>query len=576
MARIAVIERAKCINGKGCDLICGAVCPVNRQEKECVSVGDDGKSVIDEKLCIGCGICPKKCPTKCIQIINLPEALSEEPIHRHGVNGFELFSLPTPMFGKVVGIIGQNGIGKSTALKILAGLLKPNLSEIGKEAEYGELIERFKGTEAQGFFEKLKAGEIKISYKPQEVSVIPESFDGKVGDLLKKVDEKGRLDEIVEVLELEKFWDNDIKNISGGELQRVAIAATVLKDANLYMFDEPTSYLDIKQRIKISQFIRSLATEDTAVLVIEHDLIILDYMTDLVNIMYGKGTAYGIVAQPRPTRTAINVYLLGYLKEENIRFRGNEIKFEEKSAAAPTVENILTKWDEFEKKIGNFSLKASFGELYKNEVVGVLGENSIGKTSFVKELSSKDLGGKVSYKPQYLKRKSEPVAMYLKDAAANFKTQLIGPLNIEPLLDKNMDELSGGEHQRVEIVKCLSAEAEIFLLDEPSAYLDVEQRLLVSKIIKDFMFTSEKAALIVDHDLLFIDYLSEKLIVFEGEPAVSGFANKPMSMIEGMNKFLMDLQMTFRRDQDSHRPRANKPGSQKDKEQKRAGKLYYS
>lgn len=575
MSRIAVIEKIKCINTRGCDLLCGSVCPVNRQGAECVKSGANNKAEIVENLCIGCGICPKKCPTKCIQIINLPEELNQEPIHRHGNNGFEIFSLPTPMFGKVVGIIGRNGIGKSTALKILAGIQKPNLGKPGNEGSFEDLIERFKGTESQVFFEKLKKGEIKISYKPQEVEIIPKSFKGKVIELLKKVDEKNELNKIIEILELEKVLDRDISQISGGELQRVAIAATVLKKANLYMFDEPTSYLDIKQRIKISKFIRTLATPDTAVLVIEHDLIILDFMTDLVHLMYGRETAYGVVSQPKNTRVGINIYLSGFLRDENMRFRDNEIKFESRPPPTYKREAIISKWEEFEKSQGEFKLKALSGELYRHEVVGILGENGIGKTTFVKNLAFGEIPAKIAYKPQYMEKTDEPVIVYLHKAISKYKAQLIDPLNIEPLLDKTINELSGGEHQRVEIAHCLSQDADIFLLDEPSAYLDVEQRLAISKVIRDLMFVSEKSAIVVDHDLLFIDYISEKLIVFDGVPAMSGIANKPMNMQDGMNKFLKDLNMTFRRDPDSNRPRANKPESQKDREQKSENKLYY-
>lgn len=582
MTRIAVIEKIKCVNGKSCSLLCAHVCPINRQGKDCVKEGADRKAIIDEKLCIGCGICPKKCPGKCIQIINLPETLKKKPIHRHGVNGFELFSLPTPSFGKVTGIIGKNGIGKSTALKIIAGLLKPNFGEVGKATDYDELIEYFKGSEAQGFFEKLKEGQIKVSYKPQEVDLIPKQFQGKVIDLLKKVDEKEELQKIVNLLELEKVLDTEVSKISGGELQRVAIAACVLKKANLYMFDEPTSFLDIKQRLKISDFIRGLADENTAVLVIEHDLIILDHMTDLVHIMYGREAAFGVVSLPKATRTGINVYLEGFLKEENVRFRDTAIKFYASSPIALKKEKLLTLWDGFEEKIGDrFTLVAEKGELYKSEVVSILGENGIGKTSFVKILAGEGkkeeaIKNKIAYKPQYLKKDELLVMLFLKDAISKYTAQLITPLDIEPLFTKNLSELSGGELQRVMVAKCLSENADVYLLDEPSAYLDVEQRLIVSKVIKDFILTNEKAGLVVDHDLLFVDYLSEKIIVFEGVPAVKGYANTPLSMEAGMNKFLKDINLTFRRDPESNRPRSNKPGSQKDVEQKNAGKLYYA
>ena len=117
-----------------------------------------------------------------------------------------------------------------------------------------------------------------------------------------------------------------------------------MKKANVYFFDEPTSYLDIKQRLKISRFIRSLADEKTAVMVIEHDLIILDYMTDFVHLMYGKQGAFGIVSMLKTTKTGINVYLSGYLKEENTRFRDYKIKFLKKPPVTKQSEHKLTEW----------------------------------------------------------------------------------------------------------------------------------------------------------------------------------------------------------------------------------------
>ncbi|MFH1174650.1 MAG: ribosome biogenesis/translation initiation ATPase RLI [archaeon] len=577
MTRIAVIDKMKC-NPQGCGgYLCMKLCPVNRTGVDCISTGSDKKPVIGEAACTGCGICPNRCPFGAISIVNLPEELESQPIHRYGINGFALYNLPIPVPGKVVGIIGRNGMGKSTALKILAGILQPNLGIVDKEyaATPKELIEHFKGTEAQKFFEQLRDGTVKVSFKPQQVDLIPSQFTGTVRELLKKVDEKNGMDAITQELGLTPFLDTDIKNISGGELQRVAIAATVLKKANVYFFDEPTAYLDIKQRLKVAEFIKKLADAETSVLVIEHDLIILDYMTDQLHLMYGIEGTYGVVSGVKSTKNGINVYLEGFLKEENIRFRDHAIKFDVRPPSKSVHKSVLATWTESRQQLGRFSLDIEQGSIAHHTTVGIVGENGIGKTTFVRTLSE-TASVRVSYKPQYLEQSDEPVLLVLHDAIRNFQTQLIKPLGLQHLLTRKCSELSGGELQRVFIAKCLSRDAELFLLDEPSAYLDIEQRLAVSKIIRDMMFLTGKSCLVVDHDLLFIDYISDELMVFDGQPAIHGIAKGPFGMEQGMNLFLADLDLSFRRDEKSHCPRTNKKESQMDRQQKHEGKLYYA
>src|SRR4030042_2508688 len=181
-------------------------------------------------------------------------------------------------------------------------------------------------------------------------------MSGKVRDLLKKVDERDVFDEVVGALDLRDVLDRDVSQISGGELQRVAIAAAALKKANLYVFDEPSSYLDIRQRISTARFISSLANPDAAVLVVEHDLVILDYMTDLLHLMYARPGAYGIVSLPKSTRNGMNVYLDGYICDENMRFRDYQIKFHTRPPVKAEHLVPITSWHGLKKALGDFSL----------------------------------------------------------------------------------------------------------------------------------------------------------------------------------------------------------------------------
>ncbi len=582
MTRIAIIDKSKHHPDK-CNWLCVDLCPVNRTGKECI-IRREGKDIsIDESLCTGCGICAHRCPYKAISIINLPQELETEPVNRYGENGFALYRLPIPKFGQVVGIMGRNGIGKSTAIKILAGFLKPNLGT-KREVSYEELVKKFRGTEAQNYFQKLKNGSIKVSYKPQKVDDIPKKYKGKVINLLRKVDEKNKLEEFSQKLGINKILQYEIGTLSGGELQAVAIAAAALKEANVYYFDEPSSYLDISQRLRISKFIKSLANEETAIMVVEHDLIILDYMTDIIHLMYGKASCYGVVSQPMASKVGVNTYLEGFLKSENIRFRDKPIAFLEKAPEVAKHINELTKWPKFTKKFKNFELEADEGEIKQKEVVGILGPNAIGKTTFVKMLAGVekpdkgkiDLKLKIAYKPQYIPAESEDLVMVvLHEAIKKYQALIIQPLELEPLFMKRIRDLSGGELQRVSIALCLSQDADLYLLDEPSAYLDVEQRLKVSKVIKEVMESRGTSAMVVDHDLLFMDYLSHRLLVFEGEPSKKGMVHKPLSMEEGMNKLLKTLMITIRREEQTKRPRINKENSVKDREQKETGKYYY-
>jgi ATP-binding cassette subfamily E protein 1 len=568
--RIAVLNSERCRPDK-CNFLCVRVCPIVRSGGEAVTVGEESKKpVINEGLCTGCGICVRKCPFNAICIINLPEEVGM-PVHQYGVNGFRLYNLPSPKHG-VVGIVGCNGIGKTTLLRILSGEVRPNL---GAGADWSLVLERFRGHEVQNYLVGLRDGGIKAAYKPQHVDIIPNHVKGKVRAVLERGDENGNLKWLVGELNLANALDKDMSELSGGELQRVALAACLTKDASVYLLDEPSSYLDVRERLNVARAVRRI--KDRFVFVVEHDLVVLDYISDYVHVIFGVSGAYGIISGVKSVRAGINEYLGGFLKSENMRFR-EEIKFEVTPPRGKSRRSKAVEYPDLEKRYGGFVLHVDAGVLYSPAVLGVLGPNAIGKTTFVKMLAgvvkpdNVDVGmkGALSYKPQYIK----PAGGTVRNLG--IKPELLKTFYVEHLLDSEMGDLSGGELQRVAIADALSKEAGIYLLDEPSAYLDVEERLKLSRYLKRFAFERDASVLVVDHDILLVDYLSEELLVFEGASGEEGMASKPLGLREGMNRFLGQMGVTFRRDPDSGRPRANKPDSQKDREQKSRGEYYYT
>jgi ATP-binding cassette subfamily E protein 1 len=583
--RIAVLDLDKC-EPKKCHYMCIKFCPGVRMGEETIVIDEDTKKpVISEVLCTGCGICIHKCPFDAITIVNLPEEL-EQPIHQFGPNSFRLYRLPIPRENQVLGLLGANGVGKTTAIRILCGEITPNLGECDSQEKH-DLSQYFRGSELQTYFERLESKELKVVMKPQQITKIPTVVKGTVEDVIGKIDERGVSETLYKELGMQEALSKDISSLSGGELQRLALIVAMCREADVYYFDEPSSYLDITQRLNASKAIRELSGSKS-VIVVEHDLALLDYLSDYVHVLYGQPAVYGVCSVPYGVRVGINSYLRGYLKEENVRFRKEEIVFDT-AGKVWKGEEIMLEYPALRKEFEGFVFQGSPGEIHMGEVLGIIGPNAIGKSTFVKILAGVIEGEekfettlKISYKPQYLKSDYEgTVEMVLmqvnrKPLSSLQMTEIVKPLGLERLLENVVSELSGGELQRVSIAVCLLREADMYLLDEPTAYLDVEQRLAMAKVVRRFVEKNEKAAMVVEHDIVSVDYLSDRLIVFSGVPGVEGEASAPVGLKDGMNTFLRSIGVTFRREPESGRPRANKEGSLLDREQKSRGEYYYS
>ena len=595
--RIAVLDLSRC---KPDDCApsehkpCIKYCPrVRTGDETIVLIKDEGRVQITESLCSGCGICIKKCPFSAIHIENVPEELKKDLSHRYAPDGFALFRMIVPKVGKTLGLIGQNGTGKSTCIKLLAGEMKMNLGRFGGETpDWDDIIKHFRGSELQNYLNKLRNKEIKLLHKPQNITDLPKFVQGRVRDLLEKINETDMLDVIINQLGLAATLDRSIDQLSGGELQRVAIAATLLRKADIYLFDEPTSYLDVKERLNMAQMIRNLSNAGKTIIVAEHDLAILDYLSDQVCLLYGKPGAFGIVSHPQGVRMGINIYLDGYLRDENMRIREEPIRFHERPPAAGfNSGDIIFSFYGMKKRLGDFILETQGGEIHAGEIIGILGPNGIGKTTFINLIAGTiqpDEGSmpqkklKVAVKPQYISTDDpRPVNLILADIKkksdldSSFFKRIENKLELFPLMERHLTELSGGELQRVTIAQCLMQSADIYLLDEPCAFLDVEMRLQVARLIRRSIEDYKKSAFVVEHDIITQDFIADSLLVFEGIPSKYGKVNPPVDLRTGMNLFLKDMNITFRRDPHSGRPRVNKIGSRLDQLQKQKGEFYY-
>ncbi len=596
LTRIAIVSDDKC-KPKKCRQECRKSCPVVKTGKLCIEVTPTSKiAFISETLCIGCGICVKKCPFGAINIINLPTNLEKEVTHRYSANSFKLHRLPTPRPGQVLGLVGTNGIGKSTALKILAGKQKPNLGRFDDPPDWQDILKHFRGSELQNYLTKVLEDDIKAIIKPQYVDNIPRAIKGpdtKVGQLLKaRLERKDSINEICDVLELRGILKRDINALSGGELQRFAIGMTCVQDANVYMFDEPSSYLDVKQRLNAALIIRSLLHAQSYVIVVEHDLSVLDYLSDFVCILYGVPSVYGVVTLPSSVREGINMFLEGHIATENLRFRTESLQFRLADAqdAIQLDASRYYSYPSMDRTQGDFKLHIEKGDFSDSEILVMMGENGTGKTTFCKLLAGaipadNDLEVpklNISMKPQKIAPKFPGTVrqLFFKRIRASFlhpqfQTDVCKPLKIDDIIDQEVQHLSGGELQRVAITLALGTQADIYLIDEPSAYLDSEQRIICSKVIRRFILHAKKTAFIVEHDFIMATYLADRVIVFEGEPSKNAYAREPESLLTGCNRFLKNLNVTFRRDPNSFRPRINKLDSQMDKEQKASGNYFF-
>ncbi|MHA1792158.1 MAG: ribosome biogenesis/translation initiation ATPase RLI [Promethearchaeota archaeon] len=618
MKKVYLVDRDRC-SLDSCGRPCIEKCPVvisgkkkrGHEKKKEIPIRfkkSSGEIIIKSEFCLKCGICANVCPMDAIFVKNIiEEDESRVKVHEFSSEskerGFRLYGLPLLKNGTVVGLCGPNGIGKSTVLSILAGNIIPNFGDVEEECnelDWSRFTNYIKEHELRAHFDLLRRGIRKISYKKQVLRILFERFKGRtIKEILKAECDYSSpfFRTLIEKLDIGSISSRYLTECSGGELQRFALALMLGQDADVYLIDEPCTFLDVKKRIELGDLIMRRARDDTGsggkiVLVVEHDLAILDYLSDFVHLFYGIPHEFGVITRALSTKAGINSYLNGFVKTENVEFRSKKISFR-RTIGNRSWENarIFARYGAIEKKFKTFTLKIRPGIIYESEILGVVGENGLGKSTFAKILAGKikpdypenfiPICSNIAYKPQYITRENNMnVKEFIASRSGNYDFTenmlkiLYRPLNVDKLFNKHVTELSGGELQRVYIVSCLATRADLYILDEPSAYLDVEERLHVSSVIRSITKHSHATTVCIEHDIQIADSLADRLLIFTGTPGKEGQTIGPLNKRDGMNTFLKLLDITFRRDDETGRARINKKGSTKDRYQ-RATEQYF-
>jgi ATP-binding cassette subfamily E protein 1 len=565
---------------------------VKKGQKNVITIRKNtGKPIINNRTCLmakkgTCGICINKCFPGAVSVVNLPNPdTAGLQVHCYDENGFRYYGVPQINPGKVIGLLGVNGIGKSTILEILAGSQKPNGGNFN-DPERGEqdFLSKLTIASFRYYLAELSAKNVSIGYKPQVFSELLTKTES-VERILSKNYKNGQFTEskVLDLMELNPILNRVPSQLSGGELQRLAIGIVLLQNADVYLIDEPCTFLDFRQRIKIAEVFRSLAESGKVVFIAEHDIAVLDFQSDLVYIFYGKPHQFGVMSKlAYSVKKGINNFLLGKLKDENIRIRGKEIIFQRvvkdrQWDGLPGIE-----YPAFTKTLGSFNLTAESGKIHYGEILCVLGENGLGKTTFAQHLTQILKTAKISYKPQFLHRKfsgtvRDFLTMYSNTfiGSNEYKLYILKPFSISHLLDKSFEGLSGGELQRCFLAGCLGKKADLYIIDEGSAFLDVEERLNATRVIRHIISKNNAACIAIEHDIQIAEALSDRIMLFEGKSGHIGNTVGPLTKRAGLNRFLKRIDVTFRRDPETGRARLNKKGSQLDRRQREIEAYYH-
>jgi len=474
---------------------------------------------------------------------NLKKSYTEKPL----INGVSISINDTDK----IGLVGVNGTGKSTLLKLIAGAVEP---------EGGSFI---------------RSRELKIAYLPQE----PE-YDGELTVMEQAMEylrqsgsdaEEHRCRAMLNKLGFDSY-DQPMKELSGGQRKRVAMAAALTQESNLLILDEPTNHMDNDVIEWLENFLKSYRG---ALFMITHDRYFLDRVTNRIveidgGVLHSYEGNYDYYLEAKAAReemalAAERKRLAIYKKElawirrgaraRTTKAKGRLQRFEELEAAKLVVDDSSLEVNTVASRLGRKiielqGISKAYGQqqlikdfsymVLRNDRIGIIGPNGCGKSTLLKMITGDiepdsgivDKGDTV--KIGYFSQENEAldndqrIIKYIEEIASSIRTK-DGMLSASQMLERflfpsymhsvKIGGLSGGEKRRLYLLSILMQAPNVLIFDEPTNDLDIETLTVLEDYLDDF----PGAVIIVSHDRYFLDRLAIRTFVFEGDGAIGHY-----------------------------------------------------
>lgn len=426
--------------------------------------------------------------------LNVPK---EPPIHVNE-NGFQLYSLPEIPEAGAHGIAGSDSLGKTTSLLLLAGKIDPSKGWYAAVTRYG-------GTRLGEHLKRLEADNTRVSLKPQDIARLRH-----MPDLHKNIEDleiRGEIASDLGITDVPKI--GELEKLDAAELQLVAIAAALSSRADIYLLDEPTNFLDIRQKMRVAALIRKVAATKP-IIIADHDIAFLDFTCDTIQILYGEAEKWSALTETYPAARALGYIVGGYIPEKKFTLASPT-----RPAKRMPAGEILMKINGMRIKRPGFELRMPAGEIRKGGHIAVIGEKGLGRSSLLGAIAGeiKPASGEIkgtpaiSLKPQHLSVRN------VKNLMKGVPTELIKSIGLERLMGRGPYTPSEGERQKLAVMMCLAKEADLYIFDEPSQGLDILSRLAAARLIAE-----KPAALVTDHDIFFLASITEDAWLLSGKP----------------------------------------------------------